>query len=155
MSAKKEKQSATSAHSTEEGIAGSPGGVEEWGQGSDDDRPAGVAGPLDEGTQEAESTVGKTISDAVNNAAEAVASSTAGAGEALGEAGRAATEGAAKAASQAYTVGTEATHVVERQMSERPWMTLLAGTFLGCVLGFMLASRRQGRRPYEGASDAG
>jgi ElaB/YqjD/DUF883 family membrane-anchored ribosome-binding protein len=137
MSAKKEKQSSAPGQPAEESIGGSQGGGG-WGQSADD----GAAGPLDEGTENPESTTRRTISDAVGDTAETVASSTASAGDALKDVGRAATEGAAEAASHTYTAGTEAAHIVERQTSESPWTTFLAGTLVGCLLGFVLASRR-------------
>jgi ElaB/YqjD/DUF883 family membrane-anchored ribosome-binding protein len=138
MSAKREQQNSTPGQPVEESIVGSQGG-EGWGQSAGN---AGMAKPMDEGTQEQESAARKTILGAVDNAAEAIASSTADAGEALGRATRAAREGAAEVARDAYTVGTEATHVAERHMRERPWMTFFAGALLGGVIGSMLASRR-------------
>jgi hypothetical protein len=138
MPSKQQKQGFTPNDPLQEVPAGFPGGVEQWGQ-SADDGPAGLARPLDEvtgGPPEADRT-SKADESLVDRGKAAVA----GAGEALGQAGRAAKEGATRA-ERAYRAGTETTHVVERQMSERPWTSFFAGAFLGCLLGFVLASRR-------------
>ena len=139
MPAKQPKQGFTPNDPLQEAPAGFPGGVEQWGQ-SADDGPAGLARALDEvtgGSPEVDRT-----SEADESLVDRGKAAVAGTGEALGQAGRAAKEGATQAAERAYRAGTETTHEVERQMSERPWTTFFAGAFLGCLLGFVLASRR-------------
>jgi ElaB/YqjD/DUF883 family membrane-anchored ribosome-binding protein len=139
MPSKQQKHGFTPDDPLQEAPAGFPGGVEQWGQ-SADDGAAGLARPLDEvtgGPPEADRTA-EADESLVDRGKAAVAA----AGEVLGQAGRAAKEGATRAAGRAYRAGTETTHVVEGQMSERPWTSFFAGAFLGCLLGFVLASRR-------------
>jgi ElaB/YqjD/DUF883 family membrane-anchored ribosome-binding protein len=138
MSTKQQKQGVLPKDPAQEGVAGFPGGVEQWGQ-SADDGPAGLARPLDETTGGTEPRTTPETADSVVDRGKAAMADV---GEALEQAGRTAKESATRTAERAYSAGTEGAQVVERQMSERPWTTFFAGAFLGCLLGFMFASRR-------------
>lgn len=139
MPAKQQKQGFTPNDPRQEAPAGFPGGMEQWGQ-SADDGPAGLARPLDEVTGGSPDVAG--ASEADESLVDRGKAAMAGAGEVLGEAGRAAKEGTIRTAERAYGAGTETARVAERHMSERPWTTFFAGAFLGCLLGFIFASRR-------------